>query len=128
MGMHHGEGVSVRAIGPDNHCLPSGPMRLFDTVDCSAAQAVLDRLLSNVASGCGRVQINGSSPSSSCVLISTAELDSLEQALEILSSTDGAASMRAELSEIVAKAGAHHAVLSAPLLNVLIKQPAVPGA
>ena len=128
MAKHEGQGVSVRTMKPDDKCMPTDEMRLFDTVDCAAAQAELEHLLNNVASGCGRVQINGSSPNSACVLISAAELASLERALEILSGTEGAGAMRDQLSKIVAAAGAQAALLRTPLVNVLVTATSAPRA
>jgi PHD/YefM family antitoxin component YafN of YafNO toxin-antitoxin module len=48
----------------------------------------------------GRVEIVGNSPNASAVLISKAELDSLERALDILASTPAAQQMRHEVQRV----------------------------
>ena len=70
----------------------------FQSLDLNAARVELESLFEQVIRGTGRVEItrNGSSDES-CVLISQAELNSLERALEILSSTDSAAEMRQQV-------------------------------
>lgn len=75
----------------------------FQSMDCSAAQSGLDQLVDAVAAGCGRVTITGSSPASECVLISRAELESLEKAIAILSTTTGAEAMREEIVALAAQ-------------------------
>src|SRR4051812_34419357 len=83
----------------------------FTAIEAREAAAIFERLHERVAIHRGRVEItrggrdgNGDLQlNDSCVLISKAELDSLEQAIEILSNTDSAAAMRDELTRIAAQ-------------------------
>jgi PHD/YefM family antitoxin component YafN of YafNO toxin-antitoxin module len=61
----------------------------------------LTRLHSSVLQSRGRIELTNSA-GDSCVLISKVELDALEKALEILSSTDEVKEMSEQLSRIVA--------------------------
>ncbi|MBV8782070.1 MAG: hypothetical protein JO353_11800 [Phycisphaerae bacterium] len=77
----------------------------FQTLGCAAAVAILDRLIERTAEGCGRVRITGADPDTVCVLISEAELKSLDQAIAILSATEGAERMREQLVELARSVG-----------------------
>lgn len=65
---------------------------LFMTVDAGRFGAELLELLCKVTRDKGRVEITNCD-GKTCVMISKEELDSLEQALEILSSTDAGKAM-----------------------------------
>ncbi|MCY2955361.1 MAG: hypothetical protein NTU53_25825 [Planctomycetota bacterium] len=67
--------------------------RLFLTLDASALQADLIRLLERTARDNGRIEIT-TADGGQCIMISKQELDSLEKALEILSSTHDGQVMR----------------------------------
>ena len=58
----------------------------FQTLDASTAQADFVRLVQRTARNKGRIEIT-SGDGHCCVIISKEELDSLERALEILSTT-----------------------------------------
>jgi PHD/YefM family antitoxin component YafN of YafNO toxin-antitoxin module len=66
---------------------------LFLTLDASALQADLIRLLERTARDKGRIEIT-TADGGQCIMISKEELDSLEKALEILSSTHDGQVMR----------------------------------
>jgi hypothetical protein len=71
----------------------------FATIDLDAAEpgdVNLARLHAQVLGRCGRIELLRRG--GTCVLISKAELDSLEKALEILSSTDTVRLMRQEIA------------------------------
>jgi hypothetical protein len=87
---------------------------LFKTISAAEASATLVRLLEQVSSGIGRIEIVGPNQDDTCVLLSKAELDCLERALAILSGTDDAEQMRAQLHAIALAAGAG-AQVSTPL-------------
>jgi len=74
----------------------------FGRLDAADAAAVFERLHERVTRHCGRIEITrrDSGATVSAVLISKAELDSLESAIEILSNTDSAASMRDEVMRV----------------------------
>jgi PHD/YefM family antitoxin component YafN of YafNO toxin-antitoxin module len=59
------------------------------TMEAETLQVDLLQLLCRIAKNKGRIEITNCE-GGNCVLISKAELDSLEAALEILSNTDGA--------------------------------------
>jgi len=60
---------------------------LFSTLDGSTLQSDFLQLLSRLVRDKGRIEVTNCG-GESCVMISKAELDSLEQALEILANTD----------------------------------------
>ncbi|MGE5612285.1 MAG: hypothetical protein ACM359_23760 [Bacillota bacterium] len=64
----------------------------FPKLDASTLHADLVRLLCRTARDKGRLEITNCE-GETCVMISKEELDALEQALEILSNTDGAKAM-----------------------------------
>jgi PHD/YefM family antitoxin component YafN of YafNO toxin-antitoxin module len=65
--------------------MPQAPE--FSHVSIDQAQSRLSQLLGMVCRNKGRIEIRGHDGLGSCVLISKDELESLEQALEILSNT-----------------------------------------
>jgi hypothetical protein len=64
----------------------------FQSLDLRSASGSMEHLFEQVLRRTGRVEITRQGES--CVLISKAELDGIEQALEILSSTDSGVAMR----------------------------------
>jgi PHD/YefM family antitoxin component YafN of YafNO toxin-antitoxin module len=80
----------------------------FQTLDVGVARESLENLTERVIRDHGRVVITrdatASSDADACVLISKAELDGLERALEILSETESGAAMRDELLRVAARA------------------------
>jgi hypothetical protein len=88
----------------------------FATIDLNAAEpgdVNLARLHAQVLGKFGRIELLGRG--GSCVLISKAELDSLEKALDILSSTDTARLMRQEIA-LVARVAVAHTPMPAPAI------------
>jgi PHD/YefM family antitoxin component YafN of YafNO toxin-antitoxin module len=80
----------------------------FQSVDLTAASAALESLFEQVLRKTGRVEITrGDGSEDTCVLISLAELRSLEDALEMLSSTDSCREMRQELLRIANELSPH---------------------
>lgn len=63
------------------------PDQLFRTLDISQVQDNLVELLCRTAQRKGRIEINNGD-GTSCVMISKAELDDLERALEILAESE----------------------------------------
>ena len=76
----------------------------FQTLGLAQVQGELVKLYQNVAAQKGRVQIKNpvkADGSCDCVLISAAELESLETALEILSDTPQVQALRQSLADVV---------------------------
>jgi hypothetical protein len=84
-------GFEVRTMAIDS---------VFTSVGLKEGMRRLPDLHHNVVSAHGRVKIVGESPESEAVLISKVELDSLEQALEILATTPAAGQMRRQVKRI----------------------------
>jgi PHD/YefM family antitoxin component YafN of YafNO toxin-antitoxin module len=82
----------------------------FNTLTISQFIHAVEELHGRVASGHGRVVITRDGCDDVCVLISKAELESLEQALEILSSTPDFQAMCKTLAMVAASA-AHEPVI-----------------
>jgi PHD/YefM family antitoxin component YafN of YafNO toxin-antitoxin module len=78
--------------------------KLFRTIGAAEATQSLTDLLKQVSAGFGRIEIVGPREDCICVLLSKTELDSLEQALEILSGTTGARQMHQQIHEIATAA------------------------
>lgn len=70
----------------------------FATLDLVHFRLTVDRLHQEVARDRGRIEITRDGSSEVCVLISKAELEGLERALEILASTDDYQTMCREIS------------------------------
>jgi len=75
----------------------------FQSLDLDQAASALARLHQQVAEQHGRIEITRMGSDQRCVLISKCELDSLEQALQILSTTDSAAAMHGELLRVASE-------------------------
>ena len=65
--------------------MSAGPFRNFQSLDVTRFRQTLAKLHEAVGCGNGRIEITRRGCDDVCVLISRAELESLEQALEILS-------------------------------------------
>jgi len=73
----------------------------FQSLDLTTATAALDHLFDQVLRSTGRIEITrGDGSEDACVLISLAELRSLEDALEILSGSESCRQMRGEILRI----------------------------
>ena len=95
---------------------PTGnPFAMIDLDVAEPADVDLPRLHAQVLGNFGRIQLVGRG--GVCVLISKDELDSLEKALEILSSTDTVRLMRQEIA-LVARVAADQAPMPAPAIPV----------
>jgi len=72
----------------------------FHTLNVSQFLAQIEELHGRVSQGHGRIELTRDGCNDVCVLISKAELDALERALEILSQTDGFAEMSQMLNSV----------------------------
>ena len=77
-------------------------VRHFESYDCGHVSRSLDTLHDEVVRFKGRIEITRDGCNDRCVLISKAELEALEQALAILSDTDGVKSMGAQIAQLAA--------------------------
>ena len=75
---------------------------LFQSLDVTRFRRALTKLHERVGCGRGRIEIKRRGCSDVCVLISKAELESLEQALEILATTAEFKAMCDSLTQLVA--------------------------
>ena len=76
----------------------------FSTLSVSQFIGAVEELHGRVAGGHGRIEITRDGCDDVCVLISKAELQSLEQALEILSATPDFQAMCKTLASVAASA------------------------
>jgi prevent-host-death family protein len=74
----------------------------FQTLDVARFRGELEELVERVGCGKGRVEVTCPGRDDVCVLISKAELDSLERALQILAATLTFKQMSDHIAEIVA--------------------------
>jgi hypothetical protein len=81
-------------------------VRYFETYDCGHVGRSLEKLHEEVVRFKGRIEVTRNGCDDCCVLISKAELDSLEQALAILSDTDGVRAMSGQIAQLAASVGA----------------------
>jgi PHD/YefM family antitoxin component YafN of YafNO toxin-antitoxin module len=72
----------------------------IQTVDLSQARRELERLYRQVAREHQRVEFGDAGSDDVCVLISKAELESLERALEILGDSDEVRQLREAVSQL----------------------------
>ena len=77
-------------------------VRHFESYDVGHVSRSLEQLHDEVVRFKGRIEITRDGCDDCCVLISKAELDSLEQALAILSDTDGIKAMSGEIAQLAA--------------------------
>jgi PHD/YefM family antitoxin component YafN of YafNO toxin-antitoxin module len=73
---------------------------LFQTLDISDFRLALEQLHELIARGNGRIEIRRRGCDDCCILISKSELESLEQALEILANTDSAKLLHEEVRQL----------------------------
>ena len=74
----------------------------FETLDVKRAQQDLAKVHERVINGTGRVELTRDGCDERVVLISKAELEAMERALDILSDTDAVRAMRTTLARVVA--------------------------
>ncbi|HSU69244.1 MAG TPA: hypothetical protein VLJ39_20330 [Tepidisphaeraceae bacterium] len=74
----------------------------FHTLSLAQFLGLVDELHTRVSNGHGRIEITRDGCDDVCILISKAELESLERALEILSETPDFRTMCESLSAVVA--------------------------
>lgn len=79
----------------------------FQTIEVTACRRSLAKLHDLVVKGHGRIQITRRGSDHVCVLISQAELESLEHALEILSQTTEFQVMCGEVTRVAAETAEH---------------------
>ena len=78
----------------------------FQTLDMTRFRSAIAKLHEVVGCGKGRIEITRRGCEDACILISKAELESLEQALEILTESDHYKQMCDSLSQLVAACAA----------------------
>ena len=83
--------------------MSSIPFRNFQTLDVTRFRQTLAKLHEAVGCGNGRVEVVRKGCADVCVLISKAELESLEQALEILAQSAEYKAMCDNLTSVVAQ-------------------------
>jgi hypothetical protein len=105
-----GRGSRGQVWSGSQQSMPGG---FFHTVKLPQCQSQIDELHHLVATGHGRIEITCDGSSHACVLISKAELESLERALEILTETGDYQSMCQMISSIVSDCGGSPAAQSA---------------
>jgi prevent-host-death family protein len=77
----------------------------YQIVDINEAKARLDEFFSRVAEMNDRVIVTRKGSNDQCVLVSAAELDGLEKAIDILSQSTAATSVREQVARIATAAG-----------------------
>lgn len=80
------------------------PTDKHQTLDLAKVQNELAAVFETVIKSRQRVEIQGAAAGESAVIISKAELDSIERALQILAETDSYKSMSAALTELISAA------------------------
>lgn len=74
----------------------------FQRLDLRSARAAMENLFEQVLRSNGRVEVTRGD-GQSCVLISKAELESLERALEILAESDGCKQMQKLVADVASR-------------------------
>lgn len=87
----------------------------FQKVDVGIARQSLESLHDHVVQKNKRIIITKSGSDESAVLISLAELNGIERALEILSNTNGALQMRDQVMRIISRANEIPATVISPM-------------
>ncbi len=77
-------------------------VRYFESYECGHVSRLLEQLHADVVRHKGRIEITLAGCDECCVLISKAELESLERALAILSDTDGVRAMSGQIAQLAA--------------------------
>jgi PHD/YefM family antitoxin component YafN of YafNO toxin-antitoxin module len=81
-------------------------VRHFESYEVGHVGRALDKLHEEVVRFKGRIEITRNGCDDCCVLISKAELESLERALAILSDTDGVKAMSSQIAQLAAAVSA----------------------
>ncbi len=81
-------------------------VRHFECYEVGHAGRSLEKLHAEVVEYKGRIEVTRDGCQDCCVLISKAELESLERALAILSDSDGVKAMSGQIAQLAAIAGA----------------------
>ena len=76
------------------------PGGCFQSIDLAHCGHTLDDLHQRVSTGYGRIEITRKGGEDACVLISKAELETLEKTIELLSQSDHYREMCAQVSHI----------------------------
>jgi PHD/YefM family antitoxin component YafN of YafNO toxin-antitoxin module len=79
------------------------PGGCFQSIDLNSCGPALDDLHQRVSTGYGRIEITRTGCDDACVLISKAELETLEKAIELLSQSDHYKAMCAQLGHIASE-------------------------
>jgi PHD/YefM family antitoxin component YafN of YafNO toxin-antitoxin module len=74
----------------------------FESYDVGHVSRLLAKFHAEVVRHKGRIEITREGSDDCCVLISKAELESLERALAILSDTDGVRAMSVQIAQLAA--------------------------
>ena len=77
-------------------------VRHFGSYEVKYVSGLLDALHADVVLHKGRIEITRDGCDDCCVLISKCELEALEQALAILSDTDGVRAMSGQIAQLAA--------------------------
>jgi PHD/YefM family antitoxin component YafN of YafNO toxin-antitoxin module len=77
-------------------------VRHFESYDVGQVSRTLENLHDEVVRFKGRIEVTRNGSADACVLISKAELDSLERALAILSDTEGVKAMSGQIAQLAA--------------------------
>ncbi|HEV2296029.1 MAG TPA: hypothetical protein VGR35_19445 [Tepidisphaeraceae bacterium] len=81
-------------------------VRHFESYDVRHVSRSLEKFHEGVVRFKGRIEITRDGCKERCVLISKAELESLEQALAILSDTEGVKAMSGQIAQLAASVSA----------------------
>jgi PHD/YefM family antitoxin component YafN of YafNO toxin-antitoxin module len=77
----------------------------FERLDINLVRSTLEHLFEQVVRDKGRVEVTrGDGTDDACVLISKAELESLERAIEIFSNTEGCKEMEKLVTDVALQA------------------------
>lgn len=98
----HREPTSSTTQGSSPDAAIAGRDSAFQTLHVDHVQGDLLNLYERIACEKGRVEIVDANGGCACVLISKAELDTLETALAVLSDGDGVRSMQNSLAQLLA--------------------------
>lgn len=77
-------------------------VRYFESYGVGHVSRMLEQLHADVVRHKGRIEVTRDGCDDCCVLISKAELEAMEQALAILSDTDGVRAMSGQIAQLAA--------------------------